>query len=359
MAVSLPASSAVATGPVRLTGFLTYPNIRRRDKDGTETVIEGKVRASEQVEPGVYWISLQDVIVMLTGKGEKAVQSQINRDIGSEDSPSFCRAVVERKHVLAQFGNNRWGPVPAIKSTDLINVATALNTGIANAAATAFTRVLGGDATLHGEVDRNAARQAHLSTVDPTSIMRAVGEGVEAGAHAAAAAAGEAVADAALSDRAVAAAIRGEGPSARELFELDCRRVSAMETQAATAGVDLMHRLESTAVDHRDKEMFHAVVVNMSQRLLTYGGAVAAIAPPQYVTVSVEAAKAGCSLRPGEDVKLGHLVAKRYAEAHGGRKVEKHLQRVDNGANVYVNSYTTDDIPLIVACAREVVASRA
>lgn len=50
-------------------------------------------------------------------------------------------------------------------------VSVALNPTIASLAASVFTRTLGGDQTLHPEIDANARRQARLATDDPTNVL--------------------------------------------------------------------------------------------------------------------------------------------------------------------------------------------
>jgi hypothetical protein len=247
-----------------------------------------------------------------------------------------------------------------------MRVAVSLNPTIATIAAGTFTRLVGGDATLHAEVDRHAARQAHLAHAQPDSLLRAVGEGVEAGAHAAAAAAGEAIADAAIRDRAVAAAIRGDAddaPTARELFNLEQRR---LEMQTASLMAQLVQ--SEAFPDHRDRTLFRTVAVNSTRRLLIAAGPGAGgdaagattteAAAATFLTISDEAVLLGHRLTTAECIRAGKLAARAFQLAHGGCKPLQHRQRMADGSERSVNSYTMADRGIVRAAISDVVAAR-
>jgi hypothetical protein len=160
---------------IYLTGKMTYTDVTRKPRGKPQETVTATVLASEPDEDGVRWLGLYDVVQMYTGALTKTIQNTY----GKNDSHISGLVSTDRQNVFTLTGNNTWRPTPAIRSTDLAKVGVALNASLQNAAASSYTRLVGGDLTLIEEAVENRARQELLAERDPTNILRVAGELVE------------------------------------------------------------------------------------------------------------------------------------------------------------------------------------
>ena len=142
------------------------------DDDGNLMICGVKVRVVKET-PNKF--SIVDTIMAVRDIKYDAAQRQWSRLLN--DYPALKDNVVYRKL------HTRGGITPMATLDNLINIISKLKGEIAQKfatyAASSITRILGGDQTLHAEIDKNHAIQKRLESEDPNSAPAQFGQYVK------------------------------------------------------------------------------------------------------------------------------------------------------------------------------------
>ena len=145
-------------------------NLHLRDLADNADGFTETIRATEIIQPdGFRYLSLIDVLILATGKKKHNIEVHKSKYI---DKLTKCEFVIETEQVLAGSNNNCWRPTPCIKSTQLVSLLVHYNEKFRGLSATTFARFVGGDRTLHPEIDENASSAVALSNHVPEKKMK-------------------------------------------------------------------------------------------------------------------------------------------------------------------------------------------